>query len=116
VEHPTEFHAVHGVFEPVDVARHPDQRRVVALGARQFEQLRAVLQPRVEIGERADDRFELLSFLAQLLRPLRVVPDPGILERPRDSGKALRIDLEVKDTSADRQRAAAIRRGYWRAD
>jgi hypothetical protein len=115
VEHPTEFHVSHRALEFGDVRRHRGKRRVVAFAAGEIEQLRAVLQPRSEPGQRADDTFELLSFPAELLCALGIVPDAGILERLGNRGEPFRLDSEVKDTSADRQRVAAARRGSWRS-
>jgi hypothetical protein len=115
VEHPTEFHVTHRALEFCDVRRHCGKRRVVAFAAGEIEQLGAVLQPRSESGQRADDTFELLSFPAELLCALGIVPDAGILECLGNRGEPFRLDVEVKDTSADRQRVAAARRGSWRS-
>jgi hypothetical protein len=115
VKHPTELHVADPALERVDVLRNRGERLVVGLGAGEIEQLRAVLEPRTEVGQRANDRFELLSLFAQLLRALRVVPDAGVFERFGDCGESVGLDVEVKDTSADRQRAAAIRRACWRS-
>jgi len=116
VEHPTELHLADRALERVDVLRNGDECRVVALGAGELEQFSAVLQSRVKAGQCADDAFELFSFLAELLRALRVGPDARVFERLYDRSEPLCLDVEVKDTSADRQRAAAIRRAYWRPD
>jgi len=116
VEHPTKFHIADRALEFRDVGRHCGKRRVVAFAAGEIEQLGAVLQPRCEPGQRADDIFELLSFPAELLCTLGIVPDSGVFECLGDRGEPFRLDVEVKDTSADRQRVAAARRGSWRSD
>jgi hypothetical protein len=116
VEHPTELHVAHRALELRDVGRDCGECRVVAFAAGEIEQLGAVLQPRSEPGQRADDTFELLSFLAELLCALGIAPDAGVLECLGDRGEPFRLDVEVKDTSADRQRVAAARRGSWRSD
>jgi len=115
VKHPAELHVADGVLERVDVLRHRDQHRIVGLAARQLEELAAVLQARIEVVQRPDDGLELLAFLAELLGPLGIVPDPGILQGARHRAKALGLDLEVKDTSVDRQPVAAIRTGSRRS-
>ena len=69
---------------PREVVAHGLQRRVVALGARQLEQLRAVGEPGVDRGQRADDVVERLLLLAQRLRALLVVPDLRVLELAGD--------------------------------
>jgi hypothetical protein len=114
VEHPAELHVVDGALEHADILRHGDECRVVALGPGELEQLSAVLQARIKIGQRADDAFELFSFLAELLRALRVGPDGRVFQRLYNRSQPLCLDVEVKDTSADRQLAAAIRKAYWR--
>ena len=62
-------------------------------------------QARVELRQRADDAFERASFLAELLRALRVVPDLRVFELALDFREARRLHIEVKDTSAARRRA-----------
>jgi len=83
--------------------------------SRELEQLVAVLQPGIEVPDGVDDIFELLLFLAEFLGPLLIVPDLGILEFLRDDGEALRLDVEVKDTSAARPCGASGRRAGDRA-
>jgi hypothetical protein len=90
------------------------QGRVVALLARELEELLRVAQPAVECGQAADDRVEMLLFPAELLGALRIVPDLGILERLGDRIEAGLLRREVKDTSAARPRGARGRRGDWR--
>jgi hypothetical protein len=114
VEHPAEFHVVDDAFELGDVAFERHQRRIVAFRATHLEQFGAVREPDAEIGERVDDAFELLFLAAQLLRALLVVPDLGVLELARNRLQPGCLGIEVKDTSAGRQRAAADRPGDWR--
>ena len=89
---------------------------LVRLGAGELEELRAVFQSLSQARQGADELVELLFLFSQLLRPLLVAPDAGILERFRNGVQALRLGVEVKDTSADRQRAAAIRKASRQAD
>jgi len=116
VKHPAELHVPHRLLELGDVGADRGERRVVRFVAGEIEKLGAVLQPRAEGSERRDDAFELLSFLAELLCSLGIVPDAGILERFGDRDQPFRLGVEVKDTSADRQRAAAIRKESWLSD
>jgi len=115
VKHAAEFEIRGNLLEPGDVLLQGRQRCVVAFATRELEQLVAVLQPGIEIPDGVDDVFELLLFLAEFLGPLLVVPDLGIFEFLRDDGEALRLDVEVKDTSAARPCAVADRRESWRA-
>jgi hypothetical protein len=46
----------------------------------------------------ADDTLETRALLAEILRALRIVPDVGIFEFPRDFLQALGLRIEVKDT------------------
>jgi hypothetical protein len=55
-------------------------------------------EPGGEACERADLGFEARAFLAQLLGPLRLVPDIGLFELALDFYQALRLGVEVKDT------------------
>jgi alkylhydroperoxidase/carboxymuconolactone decarboxylase family protein YurZ len=66
------------------VALDRGEGRLVALVAREFEELLRVAQAAVKRGQAADDRVELLLFLAEILGAPRVVPDLGVLERLGD--------------------------------
>src|SRR6266567_1040191 len=109
VEHPAEFHVVDDSLERCNVACQRFERRVVALASRELEQLDAVLEPHVQVRQRSDHAVELLLFLAELLRPRRLVPDLRILELPHHGLEARRLHIEVKDTSANRRRDAEDR-------
>ena len=86
--------------ELLDVGENPGERGVVALGARQLEQLLGVGQAAADAVERADHRLQRLLFLAQLLRALRVFPQLGVFELAVQRRQALLLGVEVKDTSA----------------
>jgi len=90
------------------------QGRVVALLPRQREELVGVLQARVEVAQVADYELERFLFLAQVLGTLGVVPDARIFQFRVDGVESLRLDVEVKDTSADPRCDAADRRDCWR--
>jgi hypothetical protein len=116
VEHPTEFHFGDDAIQALHIDLESMQRVIVRFGARQREQFTRILEVLVEARERLHDALELLFFPAQRLRPLLIGPDFRILQVARYRAQALRLCLEVKDTSADRQRAAAIRLKCWQSD
>jgi hypothetical protein len=101
-EHPAELEPLDDLREARDVVAHRRERRVVVVGAGELEELAAVGQAAVEVGQRRDDAFELLLLLAELLRLRGIVPDLRILERTADLLEGLRLQVEVKDTSASR--------------
>ena len=98
-EHPTKFEIFDRPLELRDVVANRDERRVVALGAREIEKLAAVVEPRAQLRQRDDDLIELLLLAAKLLRAFRIAPDVGILELAGDGVEALALLIEVKDTS-----------------
>jgi isoquinoline 1-oxidoreductase alpha subunit len=110
MEHAAELEIADELLDGAQVGAHRLQRSVVVLSAREFEQLAAVRQPRVDRRERADDAVEGLLLLAKRLRALGVVPDLGILELAGDFGQPSRLDVEVKDTSASPARGPPGRR------
>ena len=116
VKHPAEFHVGNDALERRHVAGHGFERRVVALALCKLEQLGTVLQTRIEIDQPPDHIIELFFFLAELLRAFGIIPDLRILELPDDLGEPRRLHLEVKDTSANRRRAAGDRRVRSRSD
>jgi len=101
-EHPAELEVGDGPGEAGDVVADRGDRRVVAVGARELEELAAVGEPPVEFGERRDDAFELLLLAPELLRLLGIAPDLRVLERAADLLQRLRLQVEVKGTSASR--------------
>jgi hypothetical protein len=103
------------VLELLQLRCDAEDRRVVLLGAAELEQLRGVGKAAADAAERADDRFQRLLFLAELLRALLVAPDLGVRERPFYLGEPLFLALEVKDTSAARPTGSAGRRATRRS-
>jgi hypothetical protein len=75
------------------------ERRVVAFAPGEREQLRRVLQARVDPLHGVDGLLEGAAFLAELLRLLRVVPDLRVLEGAYDLDQARLLRVVVKDTS-----------------
>jgi len=104
-EHPPELERGDVLFEPVRFAPELLERGVVLVRCGELEKLVGIGDAAVDAVERLDDRFEAFLFLAELLRPLRVVPQLGILEllvQRVETGFLRRI---VKDTSAARRPA-----------
>jgi len=116
VEHPAELQVADRAIELGHVGGDRRERLLVGLGSSQFEKLRAVPEPLAEARQRSDDLIELLFLSSEILRALRLAPDARIFQLFRYRGESLRLGVEVKDTSADRQRAAATRRASRRAD
>jgi hypothetical protein len=87
------------------------ERRVVALAAGEGEELRGILQARVDLLEVADGILERAALLAQVLGALRVGPDVGIFEGAGDFYEARLLRVVVKDTSAARPRGRRGRGG-----
>src|SRR5439155_8714761 len=88
------------LLELRNVGADRSERRIVALGACEIEELGAVVQALVEQDQCADDLIELFLFAAQILRALRIVPDVRVLELAGDDFEALALRFEVKDISA----------------
>jgi hypothetical protein len=114
-EHPPELERLDGLRERRDVVADRRQRRVVVVVAGQPEQLGAVGEAAVELGQRPDDALEGLLFLAELLGARGVAPDLRILERAADFLERLRLAVEVKATSASRRPGPSGRRACGRA-
>jgi hypothetical protein len=115
VKHPTEFQVGDRTPQRRRVGRDRVERGIVSLRAGQLEQLGAVLEAGVQVGQRADDAVEQLLFLAELLCAFLIFPDLGILELAHDRVQPGRLRIEVKDTSADRTHAAEDRTADWRS-
>ena len=113
-EHPAELHRRDDILQALYVTLDRLQRVIVPFGARELEQLAGILQILVEPGERSHHALELLLLLAKLLGPFLIGPDLRIFQVAGYRLQPLRLCVEVKDTSAGRQRAAASRRGCWR--
>jgi hypothetical protein len=79
---------------------HAPERRIVVFLARDVEELSGVANAIREILEGANDSLERFAFLAELLRPLRIVPDVRIFGEPGDFAQTDLLLVEVKDTSA----------------
>jgi hypothetical protein len=99
VEHPPEFQIRDRALDLRHVGFDGGKRGVVALVARQIEQLAAVLDMGGEPGEREHDAVERLFFAAEPLRPLPIAPDLRILDPAADRRKPRPLNIEVKDTS-----------------
>jgi hypothetical protein len=114
-EHAPEFERIDVALELFGVSGNAEQRRVVALGARQLEQLAGICDAAADAPERLDDRLERLLFPADFLRALLVLPELGVFQLLVQGREALFLGLEVKDTSAARPTASAARRASRRS-
>ena len=72
----------------------------IALFRGHLQELARVAQAARQLIETVDDLFELGAFLAELLRPIRVVPDAGLLELAGYFLQALVLVVVIKDTSS----------------
>ncbi len=100
-EHAAELHVGDGRLEALDVLFDRHQRVVIALFTRQLEQLLRAFQILGQLAQYLDHAFEHLLFLAEILGPLRVVPDLGVLQFAVDFGQTSYLDVVVKDTPVD---------------
>jgi hypothetical protein len=113
-EHAAEFHFLHRLFQRFRVCSDALQSGVVAFLLRHLEQVGAVAQALVELGQRFDDPFQRAAFLAQFLGALGVIPDRRVFQQLDDFGQAFLFGIVVKDTSAGRW---PVRKGFragWR--
>ena len=84
--------------ESVEIGGNRLGRAVVLLGFGQVEQFTGPGQAFAERADSVDDPVERSAFLAELLGPLRVVPDVGVLEFAGYFLEALALGVVVKDT------------------
>ena len=78
--HPPEFERGDVLRQLFHVARYAGDGGIVTFGARKLKELLRIRKPAVDAAKRADQRFELLLFLAELLRALRLLPQLRIFE------------------------------------
>src|SRR5207244_3231353 len=114
-KHAAEFQRRHVLRQPFRFLADFLQGGIVRVSARELEELRGVREPAADAAEGADDRFERLLFLAEVLRALRVLPQLRVFELAVQRRKAPGLRLEVKDTSAAPPTAPAGRRGWRRS-
>jgi hypothetical protein len=97
-EHALEFDLLDVRGESVEVGGNRLGGAVVLLGFGQVEQFAGPGQAVAERANAIDDPVERSAFLAELLRPLRVVPDVWVLELPGYFLETLALGVVVKDT------------------
>jgi hypothetical protein len=114
-EHPAKLEVFDRALEVCRILVHAFQRRFVVLVARDLEKLLRVAHAVSELFQRADDAFERFSFLAEVLRALRLVPDVGVFGEACDFAQAQFLPIEVKDTSAARARGSPRPPDAWRS-
>jgi hypothetical protein len=83
-EHALELERLDLRLQLVDVGDDRIGGALVVLGGRELEQIARFGERRFERRDGADDLVELGALAPELLRVLRLVPDRGILELPRD--------------------------------
>jgi hypothetical protein len=98
-EHAAELQPLDQAADAADLGGDALERRLIALATREREELTRVGEARVDLLDGGDGFLEGAALLAEVLRLLRVVPDPGILERARDFDQPLLLGVVVKDTS-----------------
>jgi len=84
--------------ESVEVGGNRLGGAVVLLGLGQVEQFAGAGQAIAERADPVDDLVERGAFLAELLRPFRIVPDVWILELAGYFLETLALGVVVKDT------------------
>jgi hypothetical protein len=115
-EHAAELERRHFLLELRGLAPDLLERGFVAIRARQAEQLGGVGQAAADPGQRADQAFERLLLLAELLRSPLVLPELRVFQLAVQRLEAPLLRLEVKDTSAARLTVSAGPRGWRRSD
>jgi hypothetical protein len=86
-----------------------EQAVEVLVGLRHLVQLGVVGEVRRQVVDRLDHGLERALLAAELLRPLRLVPDLGVLEGGVDLVQAQRLAVVVKDTPGGRPCASSGR-------
>ena len=108
-EHAAELHVRHRFLEPVHVLSHRLEAGFIGLLAHHGQEVTAVLQALGHALDGADHRLERFALLADLLRPLVVLPEGGVLTELDQFVETLALGVEVKDTSEARRSAAPDR-------
>jgi hypothetical protein len=97
-EHALELELRDLALEPAGVLLDRGDRAGVGFGLGELEQLARLDDTAVQLLEGADDALELGALAAELLGPLRVLPDGRVLEFAQDLRQALLAALVVKGT------------------
>jgi len=77
-EHAAELQRRDLALQFFGIGKNAEQRRFVALGARQLEQLAGIGDAAADALERLDNGFERLLLFADVLRPPLVFPELGV--------------------------------------
>jgi hypothetical protein len=94
----------------LDVGRDRRDRALVVLADGEIEQIAGLAERIGQRADAADDAIEVRALLAEILRTLRIVPDARVFELTCDLFEALRLRVEVKDTSVTTRRGWSGRR------
>ena len=112
-EHPAEFHGFDDAAQLGRILFDGNQRVVVFLGARHFEQFVGVAHVAVQCLQRHHDVFQHFAFTPDFLRALGIAPQRRILGQLDQLLEAAFFRIVVKDTSAAPPRVLPGLRGGW---
>jgi hypothetical protein len=99
------FEALDFRCKPADVGLDLGDGAGIGLGGGELQKLAGVAQFGFEAIQAADDLLQLGALLAELLRPLRLVPDARLLELALYFLQPLVLGVVIKDTSSKSRRA-----------
>jgi hypothetical protein len=102
-EHALQLETANVPFEPLGIPPDVPGGGFVTLPLGQLQQLRRIgdaLRGAIDLG---DVGAEAGAFLTELLRPLRLRPDGGVLELPRYLLEALFLAVVLKETPVARR-------------
>jgi len=97
-EHAPKFESGDLLLEPLEIAGHGRHGLLVVLLARHLEQIPGIAEPGIERLDDLDRVGERGALLTELLCPLRLAPDGGVLELPQDLLEPLLLAFVVKGT------------------
>ena len=85
-------------FEAIHVLHERPGGIFVAVRRRETEELGRIRERRVGPVDAIDGAFETGPLAPETLRPLRISPHRGVLQRAPDLGEAFALPRDVKDT------------------
>jgi hypothetical protein len=102
-EHALELERLDLCLERGRIALDLGDRAGLGLGLGELEELERAGDAGPDAVEPLDDRGELRALAAERLRPVGVVPDPGVLEFAAYFGEPLALAVVLKDTPLRRR-------------
>jgi len=97
-EHALEFETLDIQVQAVCIRLYLPDCPQIALARGKLEQLARIGDGARQPIDAADDVFQFGALPAKFLRPLRLVPDAGLLQFARDFLQALVLIVVIKDT------------------